>query len=402
MKRTVTMMVRETKGRFVQPEYFDNKRTRLKPLKPGQSQFYLSYGGKKYGVGPDPLLAMDALRAQEKVYRDIESGVAPEPTPVSKRRSLVDEAAKFLEQQKTFVGKDGYGAAETSVNAYRLRMDFYLRFCKEEGVADVRVGDYDHLLEYVGWLRQQKKANGETFSDRYVANIFSTLGTFALGLGITTPNERVVPKLGYANKEIKAHTEEELKLLFGIMAPDEELLYKFFLWSLGRDQEVGNTELGDLDFVNNTVHICPKRHRQFRLKSKRNRRGNTGDRYVTLPPSLMAKLKEFVERKGLKEGDLLFPAPHDKSKVAGHYLRPLQRMAKEAGLKFHVELHKLRKSGATLHYDGGKGVPLAEISQWLGHSSLKQTEEYLDIKSTASSQPHIQQMIANGRMAAFA
>ncbi len=109
MKRTVAMMARETKSDYVQPEYLDN-RPRLKPLKAGQSQFYLNYGGKKYGVGSDrsdPLLAMDAKARQEKIYREIEQGIAPETAPTSKRRTLVEEMGKFLDQQKTFIGKDG-------------------------------------------------------------------------------------------------------------------------------------------------------------------------------------------------------------------------------------------------------------------------------------------------------
>jgi integrase len=210
----------------------------------------------------------------------------------------------------------------------------------------------------------------------------------------------VLSRLGYAKKVVKAHTDRELQLMWAAMTPDEELLYKFFLWSLGREQEVAHTEVGDLDFTNNRVHICPKRHRQFRLKSKRNRRGNVGDRYVPFLPSLMAKLKEYVERKGLKEGDLLFPAANGGTE--GHYLRMLQKIGKRAKLTFHLELHKLRKTGATLHYNGGKGVPLATISEWLGHSSKQQTEEYLDVKATAVSQDHIQQMIATGLLAAHA
>jgi hypothetical protein len=107
MKRTVTMMARETKGDYVRPEYLDNRQTRLKPLKAAQSQFYLNYGGKKYGVGSDPLLAMDAKARQEKIYREIEQGTAPETAPTSKRRTLVEEMGKFLDQQKTFIDKDG-------------------------------------------------------------------------------------------------------------------------------------------------------------------------------------------------------------------------------------------------------------------------------------------------------
>jgi integrase len=312
----------------------------------------------------------------------------------------VAEVQTFLAQQQAFVGNDGYGAAKKSISAYRNRLGFYLRFCAEKHVTDVRIGDFDHLMEYVVWLRLQTKRNGQTIGDRYVANIFSTLGTFALTYGITTPNKKVLSRLGYAKKAVKAHTDRELQLIWAAMRPDEELLYKFFLWSLGREQEVGHTEVGDLDFHDNRVHICPKRHRQFRLKSKRNRRGNVGDRYVPFLPSLMSKLKEYIERKGLKEGDLLFP--NTEGNVEGHYLRKLQGIGKRGGLPFHLELHQLRKTGATLHYAGGKGIPLATISQWLGHSSLQMTEEYLDVKATAASQDHIQQMIANGLLAAHA
>jgi integrase len=71
---------------------------------------------------------------------------------------------------------------------------------------------------------------------------------------------------------------------------------------------------------------------------------------------------------------------------------------KRANLPRKWELHKPRKTEATLHYAGGKGVPLATISQWPGHSSLQMTEIYLDVKAPA--QEHIQHMIGAGALAA--
>jgi integrase len=254
-----------------------------------------------------------------------------------------------------------------------------LRFCAEKRIRDLRLGDYDHLMEYVGWLRKQTKRNGKGISDRYVFNIFATLGTFALSLDITVPAKKILPKLGYKKKKVKAHTNRELQSLWASCISDEELLYKFFLWSMGREQEVAHTEVGDLDFFNNTVHICPKPHRNYRLKSKRNRSGNVGDRYVPIHASLMARLKEYIERKKLREGDLLFANLEGNIEV--HYLRKLKDIVKRANLPGRWELHKFRKTGATLHYAGGKGVPLATISQWLGHHSLQMTEIYLDVKS---------------------
>ena len=412
MNRTVKLYrsVKRPSGAWGTKPVPNKQLKNLKDLPEGEGKYYLAYYKGKDRQMPSVGRFADAAKqklVQKRKELDARAqGVElppkaeqdqPEPEPKAKS-DIVAEVRKFLAQQQAFVGNDGYGAAKKSISAYRNRLGFYLRFCADKNVTDLRIGDFDHLMEYVVWLRVQTKRNGQTIGDRYVANIFSTLGTFALLHGITTPNKKVLSRLGYAKKVVKAHPDRELQLMWAAMTPDEELLYKFFLWSLGREQEVAHTEVGDLDFINNRVHICPKRHRQFRLKSKRNRRGNVGDRYVPFLPNLMAKLKEYVERKGLKEGDLLFP--NTEGHVEGHFLRKLQSIGKRGGLPFHLELHQLRKTGATLHYAGGKGIPLATISQWLGHSSLQMTEEYLDVKATAASQDHIQQMIAAGLLAA--
>src|SRR5437764_958468 len=308
------------------------------------------------------------------------------------------------------VGNDGYAAARKSVRAYTSRLEFYKEFCALKKITGTEtLKDLGHLWAYVAWLRQQRKyagegkerkRSGENFSDRYMQNIVSTLATFAATLDIDTVGKKVLKKLGYAKKETVAYSQQELNLLWPAMTPDEELLYKFFLWSMGRDQEVATREVRDLDFVNNTVHFSPNRERHFRLKSKRNRRGNVGDRYVPLHPNFMAKLREYIDRAGKKDDDLLFPALNGG--VEQHFLRRLEGIVNRAGLKLSpkVKPHRFRKSRATLHYNSGKCVPLATVSQWLGHSSLQQTEEYLDVKATAPAQDHIRAMVVAGPLAA--
>jgi len=407
MNRTVKLYrsVKRPLGAWSTRPVPDKQLRTLRDLPEGEGNYYLAYYEGKHRQMPPVGRFADAAKqklVQKRKELDARAtGVElppetePEPKPES---NLAAEVEKYLSQMMSFVGNDGYGRTKKSVNAYRNRLSFYLRFCTEKRVTDLRLGDYDHLMEYVGWLRKQAKRNGKTISDRYVFNIFATLGTFALSLDITVPAKKILPKLGYKKKDVKAHTDRELQSLWASCMPDEELLYKFFLWSMGREQEVAHTEVGDLDFINNTVHICPKPHRNYRLKSKRNRNGNVGDRYVPIHASLMARLKEYIERKKLREGDLLFA--NLEGNVEGHYLRKLQEIVKRANLPGKWELHKLRKTGATLHYGGGKGVPLATISQWLGHSSLQMTEIYLDVKSTAPAQEHIQHMIGAGALAA--
>ena len=58
----------------------------------------------------------------------------------------------------SFVGNDGYGRSKKSVNAYRNRLSFYLRFCAEKRITDLRLGDYDHLMDFVGWLRRSRSS----------------------------------------------------------------------------------------------------------------------------------------------------------------------------------------------------------------------------------------------------
>jgi hypothetical protein len=72
MTRTVSLWIRP-KGcsSQIKPTYFDSKQTRLKPQ---EGEYYLRYAGKWEAVGSDPLLALDAKAAKEKLLRDVERG----------------------------------------------------------------------------------------------------------------------------------------------------------------------------------------------------------------------------------------------------------------------------------------------------------------------------------------
>jgi len=236
MNRTVKLFrsVKRPSGAWGTQPVPDNQLRTLKDLPKGEGNYYLAYYEGKHRQMPPVGRFADAARQnllqQRKELDARASGVElpPEPEPEPKPESNLNAGVeKYLSQMMSFVGNDGYGRAKKSVNAYRNRLSFYLRFCTEKRVTDLRLGDYDHLMEYVGWLRKQTKRNGKAISDRYVFNIFATLGTFALSLDITVPAKKILPKLGYKKKEVKAHTDRELQLLWASCTPDEELLYKF-------------------------------------------------------------------------------------------------------------------------------------------------------------------------------
>jgi hypothetical protein len=47
---------------------------------------------------------------------------------------------------------------------------------------------------------------------------------------------------------------------------------------MGREQEVTHPAVSHLNFFDNAVSICSELQRHYRLKSKRNRNANVGDR----------------------------------------------------------------------------------------------------------------------------
>jgi site-specific recombinase XerD len=80
---------------------------------------------------------------------------------------------------------------------------------------------------------------------------------------------------------------------------------------------------------------------------------------------------------------LLFPNGNGRPNT--HLLDVLQELADRAGAKFHTELHKLRKTGASRRYRAGE--LLLSLMQELGHEDLSTTQRYLsDVKPEATKQ----------------
>jgi integrase len=79
------------------------------------------------------------------------------------------------------------------------------------------------------------------------------------------------------------------------------------------------------------------------------------------------------KRLGAKPNDLVFP--NGDGNPDHHLLRDLHILAKRAGARFAVELHKLRKTGASRQYLANE--PLTTLMLELGHESLATTQRYL-------------------------
>ncbi len=206
----------------------------------------------------------------------------------------------------------------------------------------------------------------EGLGQRTIHNRVGEVVTFLRANGIRD----VTLKVKYTQKKVRAYRADELKALFAAATPEEWLLFKFFLCTGAREQEVMYAEWDAIDFTDKIFHI-----RETELFTPKDRE----EREILLPEFLVAKLKQrLLETKG----KLIFP---HKGKPDGHMLRKLQGLAKRAGLVGKFGLHKFRKTFATEQHRAG--MDARTIQKLLGHSDLATTLFYLegeDVRSERS------------------
>jgi integrase len=255
--------------------------------------------------------------------------------------------------EKYFANCEARGLDPETIRKYRAAVDPFVEHCGVTYVDECRANK-QVLLNYMGWLRKQpvpkrKHSNPE----RTLANKVGDVRIFLKEFGITKllkKNEE--PK--YHEKKVVAHPDDELDVLYGAGDAEETFLLDFFIGSMTRDHEAYG-KYGDPDLTGTTLTLFGKQHKT-----------RTVEITQRLADCIRARRKRsnsqglFVNRNG---------------KPDKHLLRKLQNIAKKAGAKFHTELHKLRKTGASRRYLAG--VPLPTLMLELGHESLAVTQDYL-------------------------
>jgi integrase/recombinase XerD len=193
------------------------------------------------------------------------------------------------------------------------------------------------------------------------------------------------------------YSDSELDAMFAEMEPEENIVYKFFLGSACRDQEVTFASWTDINFQRGTYTVRSKPDEGFTVK-------NHESRTIPLPDSLIAALK--ARRKKMPNDRWIFP--NRDGGTRNHFLLKLKKIALRAGVNCgqckttvtkgeyankkkvevtcvtdpvceHIYLHRLRKTCATRWDDAG--VPARTIQHYLGHKSLETTQLYLGVAS---------------------
>jgi integrase len=254
--------------------------------------------------------------------------------------------------------------ADKTVQGYTKDLSRFTASCSKQYVDEIDKGDLENFVRSL-------RADG--LGHRSVFNVFQSVNTWLRVNGIMA-GRPILKQLGrqYVEPEVTPYTHEDISAIFGACDEDERLIYKFFLYSGCREQEVAYTEWTDLDFKSNTLHVHGKPHRNWQVKDKEGR-------HVPMPQDIMAELQARQGNAG--KHDLVFP--NADGNPEGHFLRKLQDIVKNAGLDIKVGLHRFRKTFASWHCEAGESV--VTLMDWLGHSDLATTQRYLKGMSAKSA-----------------
>ena len=251
------------------------------------------------------------------------------------------------------------GLSAHTLQLYHMAVDAFIEHC---GVKYLQDCNRQALVNYMGWLRKQPVYQRiHANRDRTIANKVGNARIFLTFFGISRLLKNTeTPK--YRKKKVVAHTEGELTVLYGAADAEETFLLDFFIGSMCRDHEAWG-KYGNPDLTGETLTLYGKQHK---------------NRTVEISPKLAKAIRERQEAQGAA----LFLNQHGNPHR--YLLKILKKLAARAEAKFHVELHKLRKTGASRRYLAGR--PIKKLMAELGHESLTVTQDYLaDVQEPGES-----------------
>ena len=389
---TLSIRIRLKSGRrqYATPVIASNGK--LKPgyaLIDGQKEFhpegvyvlrYRSLEGKQVweSVGADPQLASIAKLRRENVLQaeglglnTYSSQVAPHPGAID-RQSVSDDCERYLQ---VVAGT----TRRRTLSSYQHALGQFMHSCGPKHTQDLAKLD---VQNFVSTLKKQG------LSPRTCANRVCVVRSFLRWAGYPDViSKREIPR--YTEKVAAAYSTKQIMRLLDASPMEERTLWQFFLGSGGREQEVMYATWADIDFDTGLFTVREKPSMGFFIKDSQ-------ERSIPLPDDL---LKVLRERKAHRSSDhLLFPTLG--SKADGHFLRKLKRTAFNAGLNCgHCstkrgsscasapvcrtwELHRFRKTMATLHHEAGMSA--RTLMRLLGHSDFATTLKYLEAADVRS------------------
>lgn len=331
------------------------------PRQCGKRDYYcLRVGGKFEFFAEQDAARKDlneALHRKGEREHELRIGVAapliPQRTVAQPGKTPVADAV-----QKHFDNLEAMGKDPKTIRTYRAAVNGFLASYKKPFIEDY---ERQHLIDYMGWLRKQpRKQRKHANPDRTYFNKVSHVAIFLKACGVRPDFKPASTRATTRSRWSRTRTRNS-RCSTARRTKTSGSCSTFLSGLMVRDHEAQMAKYSDLTGTTLTVH--GKQHKT---------------RTVEISQRLALAIRERGEAATKNGGsELLFPNGNGRPNT--HLLDVLQGLAERAGAKFHTELHKLRKTGASRRYRAGE--LLTTLMQELGHEDLSSTQRYLsDVK----------------------
>jgi integrase len=197
----------------------------------------------------------EALHRKGEREHELRIGVAaplvPLRTAAQPGKTPVADAVQKYFNNLAAMGKD-----PKTIRTYRAAVDGFVVSYKKPYIEDYERQD---VIDYMGWLRKQpRKERKHANPDRTYFNKVSHVAIFLKACGVR-PGLKASEDPRYHEKQVVAHTDEELAVLYREAYEDERFLLDFFIGTMLRDHEAQMARYSD--FTGTTLTVHGKQHK---------------------------------------------------------------------------------------------------------------------------------------------
>ncbi len=275
------------------------------------------------------------------------------PKPAS--NSFFNEMQKYaitaLEEKLILEGK-----RQKTISSYLNQLKAFLRFYKNKKPSAIT------FKEITAYIIIRKKH--DNISDSYLNQLINALNAF---YGRVLNQEEKIAKLDRPKKRRalpNVFSEEEVQQLLKSCKNLKHKCMLILTYSGGlRKSEVLNLRISDLNYERKTIFI-------------KNGKGGK-DRYTFFSPIAIKYLKKYTDQ--YQPTIWIFEGQSGGQYSESSIQSVFEKAKQESQVNRFVTLHGLRHSFATHLVE--KNVPLHNVKELLGHSSIKTTEIYLHISN---------------------
>lgn len=276
--------------------------------------------------------------------------------------------------KKFFITKKLQGLSERTLKYYKNELDRHIKAINKP-LDEVTTDDIRYLL---ACYQIENKMNKTTLDN--IRRVLNTFFQFLNDEGYIQNNPcRRIKKVKQKKKIKKPFTPEELEILKMECEKIEKKLdrkraislIEFLISTGSRAEELTNVKLSDVDLDTGEVFLTGK--------------GNK-ERIVYLNSTALLRVKDYISARKDKT-EYLFVSnikPYNQLRVPG-----LEIFIRELGKKSNIENvhpHRFRRTCATMLKK--RGMPIEEISKYLGHESMSTTQIYIEIDSKEIKKSH--------------